>query len=113
MKIKGPRKKRYLQYTKEREKWRTQASLPVRAGGIGICSAVQLASSTFLSSSASSAHLVGQILPEDLKRTTASEVQQALMEWFKLSHAPSPSFPTNLWQGAWDSRRVSLLKKIW
>ena len=88
----------------------TQASLPVRAGGIGIYSAAQLASSTFLSSSAGTAHLVEQIISESLKGTSAPEVQQAHVEWCKLSDVPPPSSTSaNHRQRAWDSRQVECI----
>ena len=44
----------------------THASLPVKAGGIGVRRAAQLTPSAFLSSLAGTAHLVELILPENL-----------------------------------------------
>ena len=84
----------------------------MRAEGIGIRSVAQLASSAFLSSSAGTAHLVEQILPENLKGTFAPKVQP-LEEWSKLSDAPPQSFPANHQQRAWDSRQVeSIYSKL-
>ena len=48
----------------------SQASLPVRCGGLGIRSAVQLAPSAFLSSAAGSSDLVRRILPDRLDITS-------------------------------------------
>ena len=80
----------------------TQASLPVKAGGIGVHSAAQLALSAFLSSLARTAHLVELILPENLKGDSAPEVQQALMEWSKFSDVPPPPSPADQRQRTWD-----------
>ena len=81
----------------------------MRAGGIGILSVFQLASSAILTSSAGTAHLVEQIFPENLKGTSASEVQQTLVKWSKLSDVPPPSFPANHQQSAWDSPQVEYI----
>ena len=84
--------------------------MPVRIGGIGICSAAQLASYTFLSSSACTVHLVEHIFSESLKGTSAPEVQQAIVEWCKLSDASPPSSSSaNHRQRAWDSRQVEFI----
>ena len=51
----------------ENEVMWSQASLPVRFGGLGIRSTVQLAPSAFLASAAASSDLVHQILPPCLQ----------------------------------------------
>ena len=56
----------------------TQASLPVRMGGLGIRSAVQLAPSCFLLSAAASRDLVVRILPDYLSQSPLLFVDQAL-----------------------------------
>ena len=52
--------------TSEDHAW-TQATLPVKYGGLGIRSAVQLAPSAFLASAAGSSDLAHQLLPSDLQ----------------------------------------------
>ena len=89
----------------------TQASLPVKAGGIGVRSAAQLAPSAFLSSLAGTAHLVELILPENLKCDSAPEVQQALMEWSKFSDVPPPPSPADQRQRAWDGLQVEFIHR--
>ena len=56
----------------------TQASLPVKQGGLGIWSAVQLASSAFLASAAGSSGLVSQILPKRLQEVPYAAKAEAL-----------------------------------
>ena len=58
-----------------------QASLPVKAGGLGIRSAVQLAPSAFLSSAAASTDLVRHILPPRFGPQDLLHVDSALASW--------------------------------
>ena len=58
-----------------------QASLPVRFGGLGFRSAVQLAPSTFLASAATSSNLVSPILPARLQSLPAPYLDVALSCW--------------------------------
>ena len=83
----------------------SQASLPVRSGGLGIRSAVQLAPSAFLASAAAAEELMSQILP-NVSQFSVSEVNTALFHWSKLfigTGPPPPSDDDTKIQRAWDS----------
>ena len=85
----------------------TQATLPVKAGGLGIRSAVQLAPSAFLSSAAASSDLVHHILPSRLASQEMLHFDEALLSW-SIDHGyPPPAFPCSHRQKAWDACRVS------
>ena len=58
-----------------------QASLPVRFGGLGIRSAVSLASSAFLASAAGATNLVNSLLPQRLHNASDSALAIALTVW--------------------------------
>lgn len=58
-----------------------QASLPVKAGRLGIRSAVQLSPTAFLSSAAASADLVWHILPPCFKSQDLLLIDSALASW--------------------------------
>ena len=81
-----------------------QASLPVRMGGLGIRSAVLLASSCFLSSAAASRDLVVHILPGYLSQSPLLFVDQALSAWSSV-HPDlwQPSGVDRFVQRAWDA----------
>ena len=64
-----------------------QAFLPVRFGGLGFRSAVQLASSAFLASAAASSNLVGQILPARLQSLPTPYLDVVLSRWSQ-GHLP-------------------------
>ena len=85
----------------------SQASLPVRSGGLGLRSAVQLAPSAFMASAAASKELMSQILPDAF---TNPEVDAALTCWSDLFCDVSPPPPTGddaCAQRAWDSPVVT------
>ena len=83
-----------------------QASLPVKAGGIGIRSAVQLAPSAYLASAAGCTSLVHQILPPYLQDTPDPNVEAASAIW-SLDHNLSPPLPpASSRQRAWDGPRI-------
>ena len=65
----------------------TQVSFPVKFGGLGIRSAVQLSSLSFLASTISSDDLVSQILPPHLQ-STSSHLAEAKSEWSRDSDEP-------------------------
>ena len=66
-----------------------QASLPVKAGGLGIRSTVQLAPLAFLSSAAASADLVRHILPSCFGPQDLLHVDSTLASW-SLDHVHPP-----------------------
>ena len=84
----------------------TQASLPVRSGGLGIRSAVQLAPSAFLAFAAGSSDLIHQILPPRLLDTPYSASIDALTVWSQGHAEPPPPTPACCRQEAWDNPRV-------
>ena len=93
-----------------------QASLPVSSGGIGIRSAVQLASSAFLASAAGCKVLSSKILPPRLHVSPSPEVEEAVLIWSAKSPASPPASPIKSQQKAWDKPVVmacyeSLLEK--
>ena len=84
----------------------TQASLPVKHGGLGIRSAVQLAPSAFLASAAASSNLVCQILPDRLAGTLDTAREEALAAWRQGSDVTPPSEPASHHQRNWDLPKV-------
>ena len=84
----------------------TQASLPVRSGGLGIRSAVQLAPSAFLASAAGSSDLIHQILPPRLLDTPYSASIDALTVWSQEHPEPPSPAPACCRQKAWDNPQV-------
>ena len=79
-----------------------QASLPVRYGGLGIHSAVDVAPSAILASSYATASLVHAILPASQYSLHSPSVSGALSVWS--SCAPSGDAATR--QKAWDHPRA-------
>ena len=71
-----------------------QASLPVKADGLGIRSAVQLAPSAFLSSAAASADLVRHILPPRFGPQDLLHINSALASWSGQSSTGGSGFPS-------------------
>ena len=88
--------------TYEDHAW-TQATLPVKYGGLGIRSAVQLAPSTFLVSAAGSSVLAHQLLPSDLKGTQLLYVAEGVALWSQLHSQPSPVDTLSHHQKSWDT----------
>ena len=66
-----------------------QASLPVRAGGIGVHRAVQLAPSAYLASATGCSDLVSQLLPPHLQNYPDPHYEAALTLW-KEGHSHPP-----------------------
>ena len=85
----------------------TQASLPVRTGGLGVRSATLLAPSAFLASAAGSAHLVHQIIPSRLHNSPYPEVEDALKSWHQGHNDPPPVASDAFRQKNWDTPRVT------
>ena len=73
------------------ERW-NQASLPVRWGGLGVCSVVLLAPSVYLASAASTAECTTTLLPARLRDTKDSGIDAALSDWSR--QATSPATPS-------------------
>ena len=84
----------------------TQASLPVKHGGLGIRSAAQLAPSAFLASAAGSSTLVAQIIPTHLKQSPIVARDEALSCWSQGHNNPPPPDSVSHCQREWDFPRV-------
>ena len=81
----------------------TQATLPVKCGGLGIRSTVQLAPSAFLASAAGTSDLVHQILPPRFTGIPYSRREDTLSCW-SLGHSEDPpSGDAAYQQKAWDT----------
>ncbi|KAL5477115.1 hypothetical protein EMCRGX_G023860 [Ephydatia muelleri] len=85
----------------------TQSTLPVRRGGLGIRSAVQLAPSAFLASAAASSGLAHLILPANMQPPQLSYVDEALAAWSQGCQEQPPTDAAAHHQKTWDSLRVS------
>ena len=80
-----------------------QASLPVRYGGLGLRSVVQLAPSAFLSSVNATYDLVDRLLPLGVRPVPYVEMEAALTAWSR-GHSQAPlSAPASFSQKAWDT----------
>ena len=84
----------------------TQASLPVKQGGLGVRSAVQLAPSAFLASAAGSSGLVSQIVPAHLQDASLVARSEALSLWTLGHDSSPPPDPVAHRQKMWDYPRV-------
>ena len=85
----------------------TQASLPVKFGGLGIRSAVQLAPSAFLTSAAGSSDLAHHILPSHLQNVPLPYVADAAALWSQDHDHPPPVGTTSHCQKTWNAHKVS------
>ena len=89
-----------------------QATLPVRAGGIGIRRAVQLAPSAYLASAAGCSELVSQILPSYLLETPDPNINPALSIWSQDHADPPPTAPSSSRQRIWDAPKIEATVNI-
>ena len=82
----------------------SQASLPIRWGGLGVRSAVSLAAPAYLASAASTADLVLRVLPPHLHQSTDASIDVALLAWQAAvaSSTTRPLGPRAKVQRAWD-----------
>lgn len=94
----------------------TQATLPIKFGGLGIRSAIEVAPSAFLASTHSSSVLVNTILPQTMRVLPhAPYVAEAELCWSKDHNLQPLVGPAAKKQKAWDGLRaqsiaVSLLE---
>ena len=86
-----------------------QASLPVRAGGIGIRRTVQLAPSAFLASAAGCSDLIHNILPPRLHNISDPHTEAALACWSEHHDHPPPTVLESRYQRVWDSTRIEVV----
>ena len=87
----------------------TQATLPVKLGGLGIRSAVQLAPSAFLASAAASSDLVHHIVPLRLQGSPLPNVDDASVLWSKDHNRAPPEGVAQHQQKTWDIPKTSAL----
>ena len=83
-----------------------QATLPVRARGIGTRRAFQLASSAYLASDAGCSDLIHQILPSYLLTTPNPNIESALSIWKQDYASPPPSALLSSHQNVWDAPKI-------
>ena len=80
----------------------SQATLPVKLGGLGVRSAVEVAPSAFLASAFSSSELVNAILPPSLKSFSSPLVIEAQSHWSAGHDHQAPEGAAACKQKAWD-----------
>ena len=85
----------------------TQATLPVRYGGLGFRSAVQLAPSAYLASAAASSGLISHILPASLQPLPIPHLDAAVALWSQGHDNLPPSGSAACNQKTWDASVVS------
>ena len=95
-----------IHFSEESRSW-SQATLPVRLGGLGIRSAVQVAPSAFLVSTAASIDLVRHIVPPHLRDTPLPNRDEAEALWSKDHSFPPPKAEAQVHQKSWDSITVT------
>ena len=87
----------------------SQATLPVQLGGLGICSAADLAPSVYLSSTAAFVYLVHCIVPPCLQGLPLPHVSNALTRWSMGHDQVPPDEGEQHRQRSWDEPRASAL----
>ena len=83
-----------------------QATLPVRAGGLGIRRAVQLAPSAYLASAAGCSALIQEIPPLSLLAYPDQNIESATSIWHQGLSQPPPSVPESSHQRVWDAPQI-------
>jgi len=95
-----------IHFPNESPSW-IQATLPVRSGGLGIRSAVQVAPSAYLASTAASTDLVHRIVPTRLRDVPLPNCDEAEARWSKGHSHPSPEGEARSHQKSWDRVTVT------
>ena len=84
-----------------------QASLLIRAGGLGVRCATQLAPSAFLASAAGCSYLVQQIMPSSAVFPDPDpSIESAISIWSQGHSESPPSPPNSFQQRTWDEPHV-------
>ena len=84
-----------------------QASLPIRAGGLGVRQATQLVPSAFLASAAGCSYFVQQIMPSSAVFPDPDpSIESAISIWNQGHSESSPSPPNSFQQCTWDEPHV-------
>ena len=81
----------------------SQASLPIRAGGLGIRSFAMLATSAFLASAAGSSSIAQQILPSSVAISSCPFKEEALSLWSRSHDSEPPTGANASKQREWDT----------
>ena len=89
----------------------SQASLPVKDGGLGSQSAVLLAPSAFLTSAAGTTDLQGRILPSTIAFIPDSSVQSSPTTWQFRSRSTAPLGTAAHIQRNWDAACTEEVRK--
>ena len=89
-----------------------QAVIPVRHGGLGIRSAVQLAPSAFLGSAAASSSPVHQVLPPQFSDTDLPSFQEALTLWTNSCNQSPPEGIAFYHQKSWDIPTIQAINDL-
>ena len=84
----------------------SQASLPIRAGGLGIRKFAMLASSAFLASAAGSSLIAQRILPSSLTNAICPSKDDALVAWSQGHASEAPTGVDASKQRAWDTPHI-------
>ena len=82
-----------------------QASLPVKLGGLGVRSAVEVAPSAFLASMNANATLIETILPMTVSSSTSSLMEDAFSNWLVGHDSQAPTDTEAQSQKHWDHLR--------
>ncbi len=82
----------------------SQATLPIRLGGLGVQSAVRTAASAFLASSHASSDLVNAVLPSN-HRSSSSLLDEATASWSQSHAIPPPEGTRACRQKYWNVPR--------
>ena len=86
----------------------TQATLPVKNGGLGVRSAVQLAPPASLASAAACSEFACHILPPQIQSSIPTSYQdEAKIMWSQGHDTPPPEGTREHHQKVWDSSRVT------
>ena len=85
----------------------TQASLPIKRGGLGIRSFTMLAPSAFLASAAGSYQITTRILPPSMTNTECPFKMSALATWQEGHSATPPTGSDATAQKKWDTPRIT------
>ena len=87
----------------------SQASLPVKDGGLGVRSTVDLAPSAYLSSTSATRDLVLQILPLRLRSVPVPFKSVAMSLWSAGTNMPPPVDTDAYLQKSWDRCKINKL----
>ena len=90
-----------------------QASLPVRAGGLGVRRAAQLAPSAYLASAAGCSALIQQIVPPSVRALPDANVESAISVWSQHHSQPPPPSPDSTRQRVWDAPHIEATYNVW